>query len=969
MLTIDAQAGGDDVFDGNGFRIFEVTDGDSSSSIDVSISGLTLTGGDISVAGGAISNSENLTLDAVSIVDNQAFFGGGVSNEASGVLSLANSTIANNQASLNGGAIWTSSSLTATNVTISGNIANINGAAIASAAYSSGSTLDLTNVTLTNNIGNSGVYFNNASGTTTATFNNTIVDSSVLGLGSNGSTLVGGNNLFAYSDPGISGLSNLFNRTSLLGPLADNGGPTLTHALLSGSPAFNAGNNVLALDESGSLLLADQRGERRNQFLTVDIGALESEFEGTRSLVVSTTLDVDDPFDGVTSLREAIAFALDSTAGASNNGDADGDGLDADTITFDAGVFTGGDNSVIRLTQGELIVSETLTIDAASVGGVVITGDANDDDVTLPGTSITDVSSSFGGSDGALDDLLDDNSRVLNFSANGGELTLTGLTITGGNTSGRYSSGGGIRFTGSSLTLNQSIVSGNSSLGSGGGIYSRMNVLFLIDSDVTGNYSGDSGGGIRTVEGDLSLTSSTVSENSSGRDGGGLYIGSGDALLNNSSVNGNSSVGNGGGIFSRASNLSLAFSTVSGNFSGDSGGGISSTYRDVSLSNSTVSGNVSDNSGGGIYSRDGDVSLTGSTVSGNSTTSVEANGGGVYSRSGDLSFINSTLSGNSSGGSGGGVDTSSGNISLTNSTVSGNNAGNYGGGISSEASSILLVNSTVADNSASEAGGGISFRNGSFNQDDLLTLQNSIVARNEDNGAAPDVSSVNFQNALIVESSLIGDTAGSGINAATGSGNFLNQSARLGPLADNGGPTQTHAFLAGSPATNGGNNALAVDENGNPLTTDQRGVDRFVFGTVDIGAFESEIEPVLEARSLVVTTSQDFANPFDGITSLREAILFANDPTAGVNNDGDADGDGFATDTITFDASVFAGADENLIRLTLGELLISDGLTIDATSVGGVVITGDANGDDITVAGTHVTDVSSQFRRDCWRGG
>ena len=535
LLSIDAQAGGDNVFDGNGFRIFEVSDGDSRSSIDVSISGLTLTGGDVGAAGGAISNLENLNLDAVSIVDNQAFFGGGVSNELSGVLSLTNSTIANNQATQEGGGISTRGAFTAANVTISGNVAAGNGAAIAALGGSLASTLNLTNVTLTNNIGNDGVYFSTADGSTIATFNNTIIDSSVTGVGSNGITLAGGYNLFANADPGITGVGNFFNQTSLLGPLADNGGPTLTHALLPDSPANNTGSNALALDGDGNLLLTDQRGERRNQFNTIDIGAVESEFDTSGSLVVTTSLDVEDPNDGFTSLREAIAFALDPTAGVDNNGDADGDGLDADTITFDAGVFTGGDDSVIRLTQGELLVSETLTIDASSVGGVVITGDANNDDVTLPGTNITDVSLSSGGTDGAVDDLLDDNNRVLNFSANGGDLTLTGLTITGGNTSGRYSTGGGIRFDGSSLTLNQSIVSGNSGLGSGGGIYGRAGGgVFLIDSALIGNYSAYSGGGIRTIGGNLSLTSTTVSENISGGDGGGIYTSSSDVSLTNS---------------------------------------------------------------------------------------------------------------------------------------------------------------------------------------------------------------------------------------------------------------------------------------------------------------------------------------------------------------------------------------------------------------------------------------------------
>ena len=72
--------------------------------------------------------------------------------------------------------------------------------------------------------------------------------------------------------------------------------------------------------------------------------------------------------------------------------------------------------ALIRLTQGELSISDGLTIDGSSVGGVVITGDADGDDVTLAGTHITDVTASLGGTAGAADDLLDDNSRVLNSS-------------------------------------------------------------------------------------------------------------------------------------------------------------------------------------------------------------------------------------------------------------------------------------------------------------------------------------------------------------------------------------------------------------------------------------------------------------------------------------------------------------------------------------------------------------------------
>ena len=1420
LLIIDAQGGGDNVLDGSGFRIVEVSDGDSTHSIDVSISGLTLTGGDISDSGGAINNFENLTLDGVSIVANQAQFGGGISNELSGVLSLTNSTIASNEASQDGGGISTRGALTATNVTISGNSAVSNGAAIVTAGDSSGSTLNLTQVTLTDNTGNEGVYFNSVDGPTIATFNNSIIDNPVTGVGNNGTTLAGGYNLFASSNPGIAGAGNLFNQTSMLGPLADNGGSTLTHALLLGSPAYNAGSTALALDRNGNLLLTDQRGESRNQFLTVDIGAVESGADIGRGLVVTTSLDVDDPFDGLTSLREAIAFATDPVAGVNNDGDVDGDGLDADTITFDAGVFAGGDNNVIRLTQGAVFIDSSLRIDGASVGGVVITGDANGDDVTLPGTSITDVSSSFGGTIGASDDLLNDNSKVLLFGADQGDLTLTGLTITGGNSTRNYSDGGGILFGSSTdqnftgtLTLNQTIVSGNSTMGpyaNGGGIHSNGTTTVLIDSAVSGNFSTGrgsngggisldggggllltnstvignssigSGGGIRNVNGpvtlinstvngnsgnrgggisspfadvtltdstvsgnvgdgdgggiysrtDILLTGSIVSENVSGNDGGGIFSQYGDVSLinstvianvgdrdgggihsdagivslNNSTVTENVSDGNGGGIYSRDADLLLTGSTVSGNSTQTEGGGIYSRSGDLSLISSSVSGNVSGGLGGGIHTEFGDVSLTNSTVSGNSTTNALADGGGIYSRNGDLSSVGSTLSGNVSGGSGGGIRVINGDVSLTNSTLSGNSASYSGGGLSSSAATVLLVNSTVTANSASETGGGIAVNanNSSFYR--TLTIRNSILAGNEDNGTAPDSLFVGgIVNELLVESSLVGNTTGSGINFTIGTGNILNQSPLLGPLADNGGPTQTHALLSGSlginvgsnsiaaaaglivdqrgedrvqsglvdigafesdlsegnffvttiqdvfdpddefislreaitfsnlsdsintiafapnvlsgpttieilsqlptivfpltitgpgadlltidaqgggddvldgdgfgilevndgdstssvdvsisgltltggdtsnaggaisnfenlvlndvsvvgnranfggginnevsgvlaisnstiannessqdgggisnrgdltatqvtvsgndaagsggaifavadfsgailnltqstltnntgsdgvhldnggviatvtfnntiidspiagiendgtiltgsnnlfasadpgivgtgnlfsqasllgplatnggstlthallfgsPAIDAGGNALAVDDNGNPLATDQRGEARVEFGTVDIGAFETEFG---EARSLVVTTTQDVENVSDGLTSLREAIAFA---LAGVSNDGDADGDGLRADTITFDPSVFTGGDSNLIRLTEGELQIGDSLTIDGSAVGGVVITGDAGSDDITLTGTNVTDVSASF--------
>ena len=564
-------------------------------------------------------------------------------------------------------------------------------------------------------------------------------------------------------------------------------------------------------------------------------------------------LVVNSGSDGV-SLREAVT-AANNTAGA-------------DEITFEEFVFgeeipfldgsgdVFGGERVIRLTQGELEITDSLIIDATSALDLTITGDADGDDVTFAGTYTTDLSASLVGPV----DRLDDNSRVLNFSALFGDLTLREFTISGGRRTGDGEMGGGILFSSfGALSLDQSTVSGNST------------------ASVFG-----SGGGIASNVGTVSLTNSTVS---------------GNRTMGNSAY----------------------------------GGGIGTSGGTVFLTNSTVSDNNSYFGGGGIGTSGGNVSLTNSTVSDNA---------GFF---------------------GGGIRSTGGNVSLTNSTISGNSSGYSGGGILSFDATILLVNSTVSDNTAF-TGGGISFMRSTFNSNSSLTLHNSIVAGNTGNGSAPDIETVAGAavNVLDVENSLIGDTSGSGITANTGDGNILNQSALLGPLTDNGGPTLTHALLTDSPAIDGGNNALAVDENGNPLATDQRGELRsLIIGTADIGAFEVFTDSEFEAGSLVVTTNLDVEDRTDNVTSLREAIAFANDPTAGVNNDGDADGDGLVADAIAFDTTVFTGGDNNLIRLTQGQLRTRESLSIDGSSVSGVVITGDANGNDITVPGTHITDVAA----------
>lgn len=199
----------------------------------------------------------------------------------------------------------------------------------------------------------------------------------------------------------------------------------------------------------------------------------------------------------------------------------------------------------------------------------------------------------------------------------------------------------------------------------------------------------------------------------------------------------------------------------------------------------------------------------------------------------------STVSGNRAGaladatasGFGGGIDIRDGGLTITNSTISGNTIpdgnGQYGGGgIGFTFANVVLVHSTVTRNHANgEGGGGIR----SFN-DSVITLQNTIVAGNT-GAIGPDIRTGGTVNA---DFSLIGDTTA--IATITGDNNKLNVDACLGPLRNNGGPTQTHAPRAGSPVINAGsNNQIPAG-----VITDQRGTgfDRVIGGKVDIGAVE-----------------------------------------------------------------------------------------------------------------------------------
>jgi hypothetical protein len=279
---------------------------------------------------------------------------------------------------------------------------------------------------------------------------------------------------------------------------------------------------------------------------------------------------------------------------------------------------------------------------------------------------------------------------------------------------------------------------------------------------------------------------------------------------------------NGAGI-NNAANLTINEVVVTANSTGSGethGAGIYNTGT-LTVNNSTLSNNINGFSGGGVFNS-GTLTINKSTVEGNS-----APYGGGCTNFGPLVINDSTFSGNTAPvnevGSGGGIF-NSGSLQINNSTFAGNTAVN-GGGIDGGTQTVTISNSTIAENSGSEfSGGGIATIG-------KVILQNSIVAKNSGGNCAGTMTSNGYN--LSSDDSC----------EFSGPGDLNNTAPSLGPLRNNGGPTQTMALIPGSPAIDAGNPNGCTDGNGNLLKTDQRGYPRpgpNDHHGCDMGAFENQ---------------------------------------------------------------------------------------------------------------------------------
>jgi CSLREA domain-containing protein len=457
--------------------------------------------------------------------------------------------------------------------------------------------------------------------------------------------------------------------------------------------------------------------------------------------------------------------------------------------------------------------------------------------------------------------------RLFYVAAGTARVTFSNLTVQHGrpgNPSMRY--GGGIH-AGSPVTFtNIRFFDNHGSVG--GGLYANAPVV-LRNSVFSENVADLSdGGGANLFDGGI-ITSTTFSSNSASGSGGGFYGSQKLTRAHRVVVRGNDAF-EGGGIGVSEGKLVLTDSVVSGNQttssgSGEQGGGIETLNSNLTVRSSTIRGNSAEFSGGGLHTEGGRIVLDRVVVAGNSTDGF---GGGLRAAYFDPAATNTvmiertTFTENRAGDFGGAIHFL-GNfggaqnfpVSVDRSLIARNRSGEAspgnqftgsGDGIMNQAV-LTLTNSTVTGNKDPRGqgfGGGLS--NTQFGSADL---RNMTLTKNRAAPGGPNGDNVYNQGVLRARNTIVGGASvtgncaeiapitsrGHNLEFETGGNRCFDRpsdrvgNARLGPLANNGGPTHTLALRPGSDALGHGAGCLGID---------QRGAPRALGGRCDIGAYE-----------------------------------------------------------------------------------------------------------------------------------
>jgi len=663
-----------------------------------------------------------------------------------------------------------------------------------------------------------------------------ITDSLTIRGAGAGSTIVDGGTPRAGAPPEVRGLDRLF-EVQVGGGAVTFSGLTLSdgYAAEYGGAILNSSSATVTVIDS--ILTGSAAGKTG--------GAIDNHVGGTVR-VQGSTVSSNYAVEGGSAVNNNLNGVLELTNSTVSANSAAAVGLD-ETLRG-AGAIA---NNAEHDEAGMIIVIESQISDNRAGGGRSGSGIWNKGAGTVTVERTTFSKNRADGDGGAI--------------YNGtGEVTVNNSTFFENAAKG----GGAIASTGGVVDVLESSFSKNSAVDWGGGILnSNLGGVTIRDSSFSENTALTGGGFANEGTGLVTVESSTFAKNSavdtvalSGGEGGGMHSNSGgEVVVTGGSFTENKAHAGGGFSNEGGGRVTITGTWFSANLSEEQGGGILVQGGDVRMVNIDVVGNVSESleeggggisyagdkstsigesaaiedsrirdnksksSGGGIDSRgDGPLLITTTAITGN-TAAV----GGAIHHVGDatLAVTRSTLSGNFAESGGGVLTDGDGEATVENTTVSGNRAGQFGGGFL--VSSRLTIRNTTVINNLAASGGGIDNGGGPVS-DGFVFLANSIVANNPAGGNCAGTMTSrggNVENADSCQLRESSDQPGT--------------DPRLGPLAGNGGPTQTHALLADSPAQD---KAVCTEMDPCP-PVDQRGFERPRFAGFDVGAYESELAP------------------------------------------------------------------------------------------------------------------------------
>ncbi len=535
----------------------------------------------------------------------------------------------------------------------------------------------------------------------------------------------------------------------------------------------------------------------RQKLLAMAVTSSLAAFKVAEAATITVDSGADDSDPSICTLRSAINAANSNMViGGCNAGDV----AEPDVINIDPSLA----GATVALTTGQLDITSSVTINGPSVGQAAFA------------ISAGNVHRVMRISDGYFDNAID--------------VTLNGLALTNGLATGNGDDGGALINFDENVQLTTCLLSGNAAPSEGGAI-SNTGVMTISDCIISGNTASSEGGAIANG-GQMTITHSTISSNSAQRGGGLQTLASASVMNLDNVVLSDNQARSGGAIYALQS-VAIDDSQLLNNTATGSGGAVLlRTGGSLQISNSYVSSNNAASSGGAIYSYFGSISIVESSFSGNTARF----GGAVRAELADLTAVQSTFNGNIAEQGAALLGAAYYSLTLAETTVSRNTA--TGATASAAVLSygpMIITNSTLVANLPT-----------AIAKNDLLDLQpwrmiNSVLSGSSGVDCV-DPSGTLEQN----ENNLIGDGS-----CAAGAANLLTGDPMLGPLADNGGPTLTHAVLSGSPLVDAGNNAACGD-------VDQTGMPRPIDGN-------SDSNPACDIGSV------EFVDQFPPIANLTNA--------------------------------------------------------------------------------------------------